>query len=87
MNKNIDVQNLKSQEALDVKFFFECKLCELQEKYYEYQNMYNAIEKLPIIRNQMYEYENKIKKLEDENKKIRRENLLLEVKVFIRNNI
>jgi len=119
MNKNIDIYNLKSQEALDVKFFFECKICELSEKYYEYQDLYNAIYKLPLFREKFDNYENKIKelenkldnlssfainglpvyndkinenekkikKLEDENVKLRRDNLLLEIEVYIKSKV
>lgn len=61
MNKNINIYDLKSQEALDVKFFFECKVCDLQEKYYEYQDLYNAIERLPLFRDKFCNYEKTIK--------------------------
>ena len=61
MNKNIKIYDLKSKEALDVKFVFECKVCDLQEKYYEYQDLYNAIERLPLFRGKFCNYEKTIK--------------------------
>ena len=71
--KELDINNLETQEGKDVKFFFESKITELYHEYYEYQNLYNAIHKLPLFRDRFNDYENKltdndltIKKLQDE---------------------
>jgi len=71
--KQLDINNLETQEGKDVKFFFESKITELYHEYYEYQSLYNAIHKLPLFRDKFNDYENKltdndltIKKLQDE---------------------
>ena len=70
---NIDINNLETDEGKDVKFFFECKITELYHKYYDYQDLYNAIDRLPLFRNKFDNYEktikdkdSTIKQLEDE---------------------
>lgn len=70
---NMDMHNLQTEEGKDVKFFYECKITELYHKYYDYQDLYNAIDRLPLFRNKFDNYEkiikdkdSAIKQLEDE---------------------